>query len=62
MRTGKETAGPSTALRSGRDDNPFVGNGLKTGEHQTPKGRKVRISLNLRRCLGEEHTLGPEGQ
>ncbi len=28
----RETAGPSTALRSGRDDNLFAGNSLKSGQ------------------------------
>jgi hypothetical protein len=31
VRTERETAGPFTPLRSGRDDKFFAGNGLKSG-------------------------------
>jgi hypothetical protein len=45
VRTGRETAGPSTALRSGRDDNSV---GLLTSIRLTALGRFLATELSSR--------------
>ena len=44
VRTGRETAGPSTALRSGRDDNSVAGKwSQKRSDERLPRSHRIVI-------------------